>query len=268
MAHRVSPRGIVGLGALGQALEILTSDRSSLGVVFFAVKAFDLRDALLEQADKWPNHLPFITMCNGYIWPIILDIQNQLGGRPIRVGMTTIGSTIMPSGDFRVFADGTTTAWGNWPSPGNTPTPPSSEELRCLESFPNGTWCDDIRPMIRRKWVLNVAINSLTAAHRLKRNGLLRNYKNQLEGVLIEAMDLAAKLWNDVPWESGARDTILRKLWQVVDSTAGNQNSMARDVMLGRRTESDFLAGMARDFSGFHQLKQLHDTIIKSADYT
>ncbi len=266
MAHGVSARGIVGLGALGQAFDKITSDRSTLDVVFFTVKAFDLRNALLEQADKWPSHLPFITMCNGYIWPIILDIQNQLGGRPIRVGMTTIGSTIMPSGGVQIFTEGTTTAWGNWPSPDKTIAPPTSEELSCLKTFPNGTWYDDIRPIIRRKWILNVAINSLAAFHRLDRNGLLVNHKQEVEAVLSEAIDLAGKLWTDLTWETGARDNILKQIWQVVNATAGNKNSMVRDVMLGRQTESDFLAGMAWHFHGFPKLKKLHEAIIDQAD--
>jgi len=266
MAHGVSAKGIVGLGALGQAIDQLTSDKPTLGVVFFTVKAFDLRNALLEQADKWPSHLPFITMCNGYIWPIILDIENQLGGRPIRVGMTTIGSTIMPSGDVRIFADGTTTAWGNWPSPGKRLIPAKPEELECLESFPNGTWCDDIRPMIRRKWILNVAINSVVAVHGLERNGLLINHKQEVEEVLAEALELSAKLWNDLPWAEKEREKISDQLWLVVEKTASNQNSMVRDVLMRRRTESEFLAGIAQDFTGFTKLKKIHEAIIKRAE--
>lgn len=264
MAHSVSAKGIVGLGALGQAINQLTSNSSALGVVFFTVKAFDLRNALLEQADKWPVHLPFITICNGYIWPVILDIQNQMGGRAIRVGMTTIGSTIMPSGDVRVFADGTTTAWGHWPNPSNPLTPPTSEEFSCLTALPNGTWYDDIRPIIRRKWILNVAINSVAAVHRLERNGLIANHKQEVEDVLAEAIDLSEKLWSDLPLDKKEKETISEQLWLVVEKTADNQNSMVRDVIMGRRTESDFLAGMAKDFDAFPRLKALHEKIMKA----
>lgn len=264
MAHQVSAKGIVGLGALGRAIDQLTSDRPTLGVVFFTVKAFDLRNALLEQADKWPIHLPFITMCNGYIWPIILDTQNQLGGRAIRVGMTTIGSTIMPSGDVRIFADGTTTAWGNWPSPGKRLIPAKPEELKCLESFPNGTWNDDIRPMVRRKWILNVAINSVAAVHGLERNGLLIKHKQEVEDVLAEAVELSEKLWNGLPQGEKEKEKLSEQLWLVVEKTANNQNSMVRDVLMGRRTESEFLAGMARDFFGYDKLKKIHEAITKT----
>jgi ketopantoate reductase len=204
-------------------------------------------------------------MCNGYIWPVILDIKDKLGGRPIRVGMTTIGSTIMPSGEIRIFANGTITAWGHWPIPGQSLTPPTSQELRCLESLPNGTWHDDIRPMIRRKWILNVAINSVAAVHRLERNGLLVNHKQEVEDVLVEAYELSEKLWHDLSWDKKDKEKLFEQLWLVVEKTADNQNSMVRDVMMGRRTESDYLAGIARDFTGFNRLKAVHEKITQHA---
>ena len=264
MAHQVSAKGVVGLGALGRAIDRLLPNKKNIPVVFFTVKAFDLRRALLEQNDQWPETTPFITLCNGYIWTIINDFQSKLTHRPIRVGMTTIGSTIKPGGDIQVFLDGTTTAWGHWPTSASSVTSPSPEELICLKNFPNGTWQDDIRPMIRKKWILNAAINSVAAAHRLSKNGLLTAHGQELENILVESIELSEKLWQDLPWEPGAKESIPGQLWNVVEATSGNQNSMARDMILGRQTESDFLAGMARDFAGFKRLKAIHEKITQN----
>jgi hypothetical protein len=79
MVHAVSNKGIVGLGALGQAIDGFIPATENPAAVLFAVKAFDLEYALLEQADQWPEKTPFVTLCNGYIWPVIEKVYPRLG---------------------------------------------------------------------------------------------------------------------------------------------------------------------------------------------
>jgi len=263
MTHQVSPKGIVGLGALGRALELFMPEILPPGAVIFAVKAFDLEAALLEHASRWPENIPFVTMCNGFIWPIIERLENKLGKRPIRIGMTTLGSTIKPDGSLKIFADGTTTAWGHWPKTnGEALVKPSKVELDILGHFPGGEWFNDIRPIIRRKWILNVVINSIVGAYRLPKNGLLVNHKQEIEAALAEAINLADKLWPGLNWEAEEKHNFQAKIWNVVNATAENENSMVRDLRLGRRTESDYLAGIASNFDGFSYLKNLHLKIL------
>jgi ketopantoate reductase len=260
MAHHVSAKGIVGLGALGQALASLlpAPETSEPAAILFAVKAFDIKQALVEQSSHWPESIPFVTLCNGFIANEITAAQPRLGKRPIRIGMTTIGSTINTDQTITVFKSNTTTAWGPWDL--SNQTVPAAGELQLLKRFPNGHWQDDMRPLICRKWILNVALNSLCAAQGLEHNSRLREFRAAAEDLITEAHELAQKLWpglTDLP----TRDEASQNLWQVVDATAGNENSMARDRRLGRRTESDFLAGIAKDFDGFHKLKSIHAQI-------
>lgn len=256
MTRITSPHGIVGLGALGRAMELFIAPAvfQAPPVILFTVKAFDLRQALVEQSDQWPATTPFVIMCNGYITTIIESLSSVLKDRPIRIGMTTIGSTMRPNGDVVIFSENTVTAWGPWTAKA---VPPTKEELALINLFPNGQWYDDIRPMIRQKWVFNVVINSLTGFYQLKNNGLMRNHKSETEALFDEAYELAGKLWAGLPWDIG-RDTLLAKLWSLVDATAGNENSMARDIRLHRRTETEFLAGIANHYDGFPLMKRLH----------
>jgi ketopantoate reductase len=221
------------------------------------VKAFDIKQALLEQSSRWPDAVPFVTLCNGFIIREISEAIPHLGHRLVRMGMTTIGSRINTDQSVTIFQQDTTTAWGPWDplrTPKATPTP---GELQLLRQFPNGQWHQDMRPLICRKWILNVVLNSLCAAHALERNARLREFRHEAEALLIEAHELARKLWPNLPEFPSIQDAS-ETLWRVVAATAGNENSMARDHRLGRPTESDFLAGMARDFEGFPALKAIH----------
>lgn len=245
-------------------MDSLIPEQNGPAAVLFTVKAFDLENALLEQSDQWTESLPFITLCNGYIWPVIENIYPRLGRRPIRVGMTTIGSTIQDDGTLLIFANHTSTAWGHWPDSHVPSITPDHRELELLRHFPDGQWHDDIRPMIRRKWIYNVVINSVAAALQLKKNGLLLNNRAKVETAAIEAIELSDKLWPNLTFETLDKSKILEQIWQVIHATAGNQNSMVRDVLLGRRTESDYLAGLAMDYDGFPTLKRLHGLIVAS----
>jgi ketopantoate reductase len=187
MTHQVSPHAIVGLGALGRALESFLQDTptESPAAVLFAVKAFDLEAALREHEAKWPQEIPFVTLCNGYIWPVIAKLKPILKTRPIRVGMTTIGSTIKSNGTIEVFSTGAITAWGNW---GLSNSSPTERELRLLRRFPKGQWIDDIRPQFRLKWVFNTVINTLAAAHRLPDNAALKKHRDEAYAILMESI--------------------------------------------------------------------------------
>jgi len=262
MVHAVSSKGIIGLGALGQAIDRFVPACENPAAVLFTVKAFDLEKALTEQSNHWPESTPFVTLCNGYIWPVIEKIRPQLGKRTIRFGMTTIGSTLKADGSLEVFSNNTVTAWGHWPDPASQSTPAKPQELELLKVFPGGMWLDDVRPIIRKKWILNVVINSVAAAYKLERNELLSSQKSRVEEALQEAIELAKKLWPDLSRDASEETTMAAQLWQVVAATGGNQNSMVRDVSLGRKTESDYLAGMALHYDGFRLLKSLHKAIV------
>lgn len=259
MTHRVSPLGIVGMGALGHALEqfVSSNKQSEPGAILFCVKAFDLEQALIEHANQWRAETPFVILCNGYIWPIVEKLSSYLGSRPIRIGMTTIGSTIHPDGHIQIFSQNTITAWGNW---GNSRSPARSNELETLHSFPNSSWHEDIRPLIRQKWILNVVINTLGGAYKLLSNSHVKMHREESESLLQEAWELSGILFKESA-DGLSLEYMRKRLWDLVEATGGNENSMAKDVRLGRKTESDFLAGIASPYDGYPTMKKFHAKI-------
>ena len=98
-------------------------------------------------------------------------------------------------------------------------------------------------------------INTLAAARRLPCNGDILADLPMLTAVFTEAWELGKTLWGSWPMK---KDETYQALLRLIDATAKNENSMARDVRLGRRTESDYLAGLAKDTRCFPLLTSLH----------
>jgi ketopantoate reductase len=249
---------IIGMGALGRALRPLVPETSK--VVFFCVKAFDLKQALIEQHQKWPMDIPFITLCNGYIYQIVSSLETQLAGRTVRLGMTTMGATLMQNGDVRVFRDGALTCWGPKPDETDDRLRPTKDEKDLIKSNQGWSWYDDMSSVLQKKWVFNATLNTLSAALELSRNGLLHDHVETAESVLQESMELSEKLWS-IRLAQEVKSTWHDDFWGLVSKTSQNENSMARDVRLGRPTESEYLAGMASRYDGFPYLKKYHEQI-------
>lgn len=268
MTHETqSQSNIVGMGAIGQALRPLIS--TDVPAVFFCVKAFDLSQALKEQAALWPVDIPFVTLTNGFIAPEIDACKSILGDRPVRWGMTTIGAAFKENGALQVYGDGAITAWGPFQSPLQPAPEPSSldkptaGELNAIGAQLGWTWQDDIVPTIRRKWLFNTVLNTMCGALRLSSNGKLLNHRVLAEAVLSEAYDLAKELWPARARDIEPLDVLRTQFLQLVQKTADNENSMARDARLGRRTESSFLAGMAQGRRGYDRLKTYHAVLAR-----
>ena len=132
---------------------------------------------------------------------------------------------------------------------------PTSAEQALLAAPPFFVWHANIEKLARRKWIYNAVINTLTAARGLARNGDLMHDLPTLTSVFNEACDLATAMWGPLPLD---RREMFRGLEQLIERTADNENSMARDKRLGRKTESDFLAGLATDAKRYPLLVELH----------
>ncbi|MEZ4741710.1 MAG: hypothetical protein R3B45_04565 [Bdellovibrionota bacterium] len=84
---------------------------------------------------------------------------------------------------------------------------------------------------------------------------------HELESVYEESIMLYSYLWGDLPV---SREKMWEDLLCFIGITARNENSMARDVRLHKRTESEFLAGLAVRYGRLPLLKKLHETICSS----
>ena len=255
-----SRSNIVGQGPLGQALRTYINAEDP--IVFFCVKAFDLSKAILEAHKVWEPNVPFITLSNGFLPLALSSLYPDLTGRPLRAGMTTMGATLDQDGVLKIYDEGAVMSWGNMPHASeNIPRTPIEQEV--LSAHDRWSWRENMNEELQKKWVFNATLNTLCGALRLKTNGNLINHKSLADEVFNESVKLAEELWPDLPSLSGEREVLKKNFWQLVERTSKNENSMMRDVRLGRRTESLFLAGQAVGRRGYEKLKMYHAVLAR-----
>jgi 2-dehydropantoate 2-reductase len=234
----------------GEALAFPPANPARAELAFVAVKAFDLASAL-----NWTAELPpgaaVVPLSNGAVAGLVQDAATRRRDLRWRLGFATIGITETAAGIFERRSRTGEVAFG--PLPGAAGPTPLEERLAAA-----GTpfkWHPGILWMHRRKWLYNTVINTLAAARRLPSNGALLALLPELLAVFDEAHRLGAALWG--PWPLPRAD-LYQGMIALIEATADNENSMARDRRLGRRTESAYLAGLAADQARYPQLAALH----------
>lgn len=221
--------------------------------VFVTVKAFDLA-AALAQVTQLPTGIPVITVVNGAIEGVVQLAAAQDPQRLYRLGVCTIGVSAVDAGRYEVRSRTGEIVFG--PALIGSEATAVEAELTRQRPF---KWQSHVVWSLRRKWLYNTVINSLTAVRRLATNGELLGDMPSLIAVFDEAYRLGQSLWGVWPL---SRAELYASLLALVEATANNENSMARDVRLKRRTESEFLAGLAT-LPSYPLLHQLHRTLVR-----
>ncbi|MCX6110839.1 MAG: hypothetical protein NTZ90_14690 [Proteobacteria bacterium] len=235
----------------------LGSPRLVLAVV--AVKAFDLEAAL-----TWTAHLQSGTI----VWPVSNGavaalVEAAAAKRPDlhwRLGYCTFGVTALGPASYQAGSQGGELGIG----PLNGVDGPLPVEQDWFDREALFRWHPRILWMHRRKWLFNTVINTLAATQRRAHNGELLGDLPMLAAVFSEALRLGQQLWG--PWPL-SRDELYAALLQLIEATADNENSMARDMRLARPTESSFLAGLATDERAYPLLTSLHRQITAMAGH-
>ena len=120
----------------------------------------------------------------------------------------------------------------------------SNSALGLLQAFEaanlNPIWSDDVKNIVWRKLLLNVAINPVCAIAGVRNGALLEvpELWDQAMAAMLEAAAVARASGVDlgeVDFENHLR--------KVVETTSENRCSMLQDVMAGRATEIDSLCG-------------------------
>lgn len=230
-------------------------------LLLVAVKAYDLEQALVTCRGLSPS-APLVALGNGAVEDIILSEAAQQPERIWRLGVTTIGiSQLQAQSNRRTYAMRSTAGViGFGPFLGRSLQPTLIEASLTQEQV-LWHWLPAAVAAHRRKWLFNTVINSLCAVHRLPRNGDLFMHLEELTAVFNDAVKLGEERWGN--WLESP-DSMHEALLNLIRSTSENENSMARDLRLGLRTETDFLAGLARSArSSFPRLLALHEAITK-----
>ena len=219
-------------------------------IAFVAVKAFDLEAALAWTTALAPG-TAVIPVVNGLVEDIVRAAAHAAPQLPFRLGFSTVGvSALDELGCYAVRAKSGEIAFGAL----DGAAPPNAAERKLLDGQGVFAWHAQILAAAHRKWLYNVVINTLCAARALKSNGDLLGDIPMLAAVFNEAWTLGGERFGGFGVEKAEAYKAMERL---IDATAANENSMARDKRLGRRTETPFLAGLAQDAKRFPLLMEL-----------
>lgn len=210
--------GPLAVEDLGQSFlwETAASKAKAYQAIFFTVKSYDLKSAL----DDWLNTPAdqYFLLGNGYLEPIIAPYRRKFPNKNFVKGVVTRGARFNEQGVL-ILSDGGAIKWGL-----------------------------DGCALRQDKWYCNTVLNTLSGAFRLPDNGaaLLREEFDELSE---EVYELGCEVFPE--WRKSGEKQRLRALVEsMIRATSANENSMAVDVRLGRRTEIGVLSGIAEGIEG------------------
>jgi 2-dehydropantoate 2-reductase len=213
-------------------------------IVFVAVKAYQLAETQCFLRQFCDLVIPVVFLSNGDISAEIAKLGFD-SNRMARRGMVTLPVTELGPNEWRLAGTGEI-IWGPVTRQSSWATP-IEKDLVSKESLFPIRLLDDIAPLVNEKWLLNTALNTLCAAKELRSNDQVLEHLSELRSLFEEAVRLGGRLF-------GAWQTPPEQLWErlitLINNTAANENSMARDFRTGKRTESAYLAGRSLAFPG------------------
>lgn len=237
-------------------------DLKAISLVFFATKAFDLEGAVRRIVKYLPPECSIIPISNGYTEPQIKGVSKEIPGRLWRNGFCSFASSQTSESSYELRSTKGGVVFG--------PLGVKSMEARqhpspIEQDFLNRdggeffTWADPVAPSQHLKWFYNTVINTVCASYKLSNNGQALEKIPLMRELSSEAFKLGIEIWGQ--W-SVTEEKIFENLIALITSSAANENSMARDVRLQKRTESEWLAGIAKGRSSYPLLNQYHNQIM------
>jgi ketopantoate reductase len=212
-------------------------DLAKTAAVFFCVKSYDLA-ASFQHLALFPQRVIAISLSNGAVNKLIEAGLKAFPQHEFRPGFSTMAVNKKGQNEFVLGSSKGEFQFG--------PLTSDDEETSIEKTLTAGgspfVWNSRILLYQRRKWLFNTVINTLTAARKLPRNGDLLSDLPMLTAVFTEAYHLGAELWGRWGFE---QSELFSAMLTLIRDTEANENSMAADIRHGRKTESDFLAGLA-----------------------
>ncbi len=289
--------GIFGTGAVGHLLAFLTFQQAKLAVVmwgrdglakeakdfiyhehryqielsepqqvdiklyFVAVKSYALASCLQQYLPTIPRGSRVIILGNGYLEEELKTIRQSLADYHLVKGMVTWGIRWDQSGAYRLSGQGEI-YWGH------------QQERQAVEdllfdklSTFGLRWSEQICTLRKVKWFFNTTLNSLCGYYHLAKNAdALSFHEQELSQLATEVYVLAGELW---PGELPSFAELWRQLVKLIEKTAENENSMAADRRLHRKTEHAHLSGLvyfAKDPENYPLLTKIHAALNSGAN--
>jgi ketopantoate reductase len=234
------------------------SNLTNMTACFVAVKAFDLDGATNRFAPYLQPGTPIITLSNGATQSITEKLQKNFPNNPVRLGFCTAGVTVVNSDHYELRSSKGGIFWG--PLKAGAPITSFEEKLCSVKHDRFFNYLESVASPHRIKWLFNTVLNSICAVREHSRNGLLLGDVDYLKTVFDEAYFLGSDIWGG--W-SDSQDKLFNDMISLITSTKDNENSMYKDVRLRNKTETFYLAGLAKNSDRFPELCSLHLKILE-----
>jgi len=233
------------------------ADLSKVGITFFTVKAFDLEGAVRRFVKYIPKNSVMIPLSNGYTEPSVRILAQEHPDYIWRNGFCTIGVSQTNEGSYQLRSNRGGCVFGPMTYQHGEKTQQKIPEQMLFDSDRGQFffWRDPIGPAQHMKWIFNTVLNSLCGVYRFANNGMVLEKINIARALTSEAYRLGVELWG--PWGE-TEEKVFEDLIALVTATSANENSMARDIRLGQRNETEWLAGVVGNRVGFPILSEFN----------
>lgn len=241
---------------------------ADVDLVLVCVKAYDAAAALeaLAALPELRPQVPIVLLANGDHSQALVAYAERHRQRPLRLGAVTVGVSV-DSGKPGAAATYLVRSRAGVVEFGPLSLEPRHQRTASEELLTAGDsvwiWRDDALAAHRRKWFLNTVINTMAGAYLLPRNGDLLARESELKAVAAEAYALGRELFG--AWPDNF-PTMYQMVLELIRVTFDNENSMVRDLKLGRRSEADYLSGMARGRASYPLLLALDAKLSAKAE--
>lgn len=195
-------------------------------LIILTVKAYDTEEAI-ENIKREYKGEAIMTFQNG------VGIVDMLSNFDVIPGVTTHGATLISPGVVRHAGYGDTYI-------GEKNGEISERVLMIARNFTEcGLKTEVVNDIMERRWIkaaINACINPLTAVLGVKNGRLLNENLREIMKGIGEECSIALK-------KRGIDADVYALALEVVEKTKENKSSMLQDILLGRRTEVDYIVG-------------------------
>lgn len=207
-------------------------DLNQAKLVILPLKAYQIVDAA-AQIRPYLHEDAVIMLCHNGMGTHT-QVAQLLPSHPLIIATTSYGAFKPNSEALTITGRGATQA--GWWQPNQT-----NQTIQQIVSglLPPCTWSEDIILNLWQKVIVNAVINPLTAIHKVKNGVLLEpEFANQTQQIVAEIIHLLTALGYNLFYPD-----MMKRVQDVMRSTAENYSSMHQDIVHQRRTEIDFING-------------------------
>ncbi len=229
----------------------------SIDTLIICTKAFDVINALNSMRHLLHQQSEILIIHNGL--GVMEQIQNSFPAYSISLASTSIGA--YRKSNFQVRLNGL----------GKTILNSASFSQLFKTTNLDVTVEHNFQQIIWQKFIVNCAINPLTAIYRCKNGELLQaeHLKNLMREIVNEIVEVA-----ELQQIAINNEAMCQQVFSVANHTANNYSSMLQDVIRKQTTEIDYLNGYVVSLAKHHNKKVLNNSLLtniikrQSYDYT